>query len=221
MSRTISRPSVQLCLIAQNRLVHAYLGQLFRTDRRLRPLSLEQYARLSPIRRRDTVFVLDQCGLKVPLCECLRQLRENCSNAKFVILDDEQSKEEIVRLLVLGAHGYVSHADARRTLIRAIFSVAADQLWVPEVVLAAFLTEMCRILHKDDRPRETTTPREDEILELVRRRLSNREIADLLRIRVSTVKFHVSKILSKVHACNRGELVEHHQAAKHWKLFPQ
>jgi len=40
----------------------------------------------------------------------------------------------------------------------------------------------------------------------VRRRLSNREIADLLQIRVSTVKFHLSNILSKMHANNRREL---------------
>jgi DNA-binding NarL/FixJ family response regulator len=219
MSRAISQVPLQVCLVAQNCLVQAYLRRLLQKNRHLHPLSLEQYTRLSPIDRRDTLFVLDECGLEVPLCECLRQLREHCSNAKFILLDDEKSKEEIVRLLVIGAHGYVSHADVQRTLIPAILSVAKNQLWVPEEVLPLFLLEVGRVLRKDIYPRQTTTPRENEILELVRRRLSNREIAELLRIRVSTVKFHLSNILSKVHASNRRELVEPY-SARPWKLFP-
>ncbi len=101
------------------------------------------------------------------------------------MLDGHKAKEEIVRILMMGAHGYVSHTDA------------------PSPV---FVATVRSVLRKDTQARQTTTPREDEILELVRRRLSNREIADLLQIRVSTVKFHLSNILSKMHANNRREL---------------
>jgi NarL family two-component system response regulator LiaR len=122
---------------------------------------------------------------------------EYSQDAKFLVLDYEKSKEEIVRILVMGAHGYVPHAEVSRSLIHAILSIAEGQLWVTQEVFKEFLLEVGCALRKDIHPRETTTPREDEILELVRRRLSNREIADLLQIRVSTVKFHLSNILSK------------------------
>jgi len=191
--------------VAQNCLAEAYLDQLLRADPRICPLNLKQYAQLSPTRRRNLIFVIDQCGLEIPLCECLRQLRDHSSNARFLVLDDQKSKEEIVRTLVMGAHGYVSHTDAPSTLIPAIICIAANQLWVPHDVLPEFLREVSSVLRKDQ-ARQATTPREDEILELVRRRLSNREIADLLQIRVSTVKFHISNILSKLHANNRHEL---------------
>jgi DNA-binding NarL/FixJ family response regulator len=220
MSRAIPLAPVQVCSIAQNRLVEAYLEQLLHKDHHLRQLSLEQYTGLSPITRRNTVFVLDQSALQVPLCECLRQLRDGCSNAKFIVLDDEKSKEEIVRLLVVGAHGYVSHADVSCTLIPAIVSVAGGQLWVPQDVFQQFLLEIGRVLRRDNHPRQSTTRREDEILELVRRRLSNREIADFLRIRVSTVKFHLSNIFSKMHANNRRDLIEP-PSAKLRKYSPQ
>lgn len=219
MPRAISHVPLQVCLIARNCLVQAYLRQLLQTNRHLSVFSSEQYTRLSPVNRRETLFVVDECGLETPLSECLRQLREHCSGAKFILLDEEKSKEEIVRLLVVGAHGYVSHAEVQHTLIRAIIAVANNQLWVPEEVLTQFLREVGRVLRKDAYPRQTTTPRENEILELVRRRLSNREIADLLRIRVSTVKFHLSNILSKVHASNRRELMGPY-SLKPWKLFP-
>jgi DNA-binding NarL/FixJ family response regulator len=217
MSRIASQSTLQVCSVGQNCLAAAYLRQLLHTDRHLRALSLRQYARLSPASRKNIVFVIDQCGLETPLCECLRQLREDCLNAKFLVMDYEKSREEIVRLLVMGAHGYVPHGDVPRTLIRAIFLVAAGHLWVTPEVLHDFLSEVGSVLRKDVHARQTPTRRENQILELVRRRLSNREIADFLQIRVSTVKFHLSNILSKLHAHNRRELTDT-TSPKLWKM---
>lgn len=217
MSGAISRASVQVCPFAQNCLAEAYLEQLLLADPRICPLNLKQCAQLSPTRRRNLIFVIDQCGLEIPLYECLRQMRDHSSDPRFLVLDDHMSKEEIVRVLTMGAHGYVSHSDASSTLIHAIICIAANQLWVPPEVLPEFLREVSSVLRKDTHARQTTTPREVEILELVRRRLSNREIADLLQIRVSTVKFHLSNILSKLHANNRRELTEP-ASQKLWKM---
>jgi NarL family two-component system response regulator LiaR len=217
MSRAISRASLHVCSVAQNCLAEAYLEQLLRADARICLLNLKQYTQLAPTRRRNLIFVIDQCGMEMPLFECLRQLRDHSSNARFLVLDDQKSNEEIVRILIMGAHGYLPHADAPSALIRAIFCIAADQLWVPHEVLPKFLREVSSVLRKDTQARQTTTPREDEILELVRRRLSNREIADLLQIRVSTVKFHLSNILSKLHAHNRYDLTGA-TSPKLWKM---
>jgi NarL family two-component system response regulator LiaR len=208
MPRATSRACLQVCSIAQNCLAEAYLEQLLRADPRICVLNVKEYVQQSPARRRDVIFVIDQCGLEIPLCQCLRQLRDHASNARFLVLDDQKSSEEIVRILIMGAHGYVSHMDASNSLIRAIFCIAADQLWVPREVLHEFLREVSSVLRRNTQARQTTTPREDEILELVRRRLSNREIAELLQIRISTVKFHLSNILSKLHAHTRHELTE-------------
>ncbi len=216
MPRTISRASLQVCSIAQNSLAEAYLEQLLGANPLICLLNLKQYAQLSPTGRRNTIFVIDQCGLEIPLCECLKQLRDHSSDARFLVLDDKKSKEEIVRILIMGANGYVSHTDVASTLIRAITCVAANQLWVPHDVLPEFLRDVSSVLRKDE-DRQATTPREDEILELVRRRLSNREIADLLHIRVSTVKFHLSNILSKLHANNRRDLTEPTSQMR-WKM---
>src|SRR5712691_1169203 len=138
MSRRISRASLQICSVAQNCLAEAYLEQLLRTDPRIYPLNLKEYAQLSPTRRRNLIFVIDQCGLEIPLCECLRQLRDDCLNAKFLVMDHEKPREEIVRLLFMGAHGYVPHADVSGTLIRTILFVAAGHLCVTPEVLHDF-----------------------------------------------------------------------------------
>ena len=153
------------------------------------------------------VFVIDQCGLELPLSEYVKRLSSKCAGARFVVLDSCNDKDEIVRLLIMGVHGYVPHEEAQNTLTRAVLSVAADQLWVASDVFQKFLTEVGSVLRRRaGQTRRFTTPREDEILELVRRRLSNREIAELLQIRISTVKFHLSNILSKLHASSRHDL---------------
>lgn len=196
--------AIKVCVVAQNCLVEAYLCQLLRKQRLIRALTLKQFTLVSPLQRRRTVFVVDQCGLEVPLAECLRHLRARCADGRFLILDHQKSNEGIVHLLSMGAHGYVSHAETSRVLVRAIFLVAANQFWAPPEAFQEFLREAASLLRKD-RPRQSTTPRENEILELVRMRLSNREIADVLQIRVSTVKFHLSNIFSKTQMKSRRD----------------
>lgn len=208
MPRAISRVCVPVCSVTQNCLAEAYIKQLLSADPHIWPLNLKEYAQLSPSRRRNVIFVIDLCGLEIPLRECLRQLRDHSSDAKFLVLDDQRPKEEILKILLTGAHGYVSNTDASSQLVHAIFCIAGKQPWIPADVLPDFLREVSCVLRKDAQARQTTTPREDEILELVRRRLTNREIADLLQIRVSTVKFHLSNILSKLRVSNRRELTE-------------
>jgi len=208
MLHSVSRAPLHVCPVAQNCLVEAYLGQLLRADSRVKVLNLKQYVSCALSCRRSVVFVIDHFGLEVPLYDCLKQLRGGCPDAKFVVLDHHKSRNEIVRILTMGAHGYVPHAEASTTLVRAISCIAVNQLWVPPEVLSDFLREVNCVLNNKGYARQTPTARENEILELMRRRLSNREIADLLEISVSTVKFHASNILSKLHAKNRRELTE-------------
>jgi NarL family two-component system response regulator LiaR len=197
---------LHVCLVAENCLAEAYLRHLLRERPQVRAISLKQYVHLSPLQRVKTIFVIDLCGLDVPLYECLAELRERCAKAKFLLLGNEKSQDEIVRLLIMGVEGYIPYSSVPRNLGRAIFSVAASRFWVSHEVFQQFLREAASALRKDGYTRNTVTPREDQILELVRRRLSNREIAARLQIRISTVKFHLSNILSKMYVSSRREL---------------
>jgi DNA-binding NarL/FixJ family response regulator len=59
--------------------------------------------------------------------------------------------------------------------------------------------------HTERRPIEPLTPREQEVLELLRLGLTNREIAQRLGISTDGVKYHVSSILGKLGVRNRYE----------------
>jgi DNA-binding NarL/FixJ family response regulator len=65
------------------------------------------------------------------------------------------------------------------------------------------LDEVIRIQPADNRPVDPFTPREVEVLTLIAKGFSNKEIARHLNIALSTAKFHVSSILSKLHLSDR------------------
>lgn len=204
----LDRLPVRVCLVAESCLAERYLRNLLHEYSQVRVLGLRHYLCLSPTQRARTTFVVDLCGLEVPLYECLKELRARCPGARFLLLGNEKSKEELLRLLAIGAQGYIQYPAVARSLVKAIFSVAANRLWVPHEVFQAFLQEASSALRKDGQARKNATPRENQILELVRRRLSNREIAMRLQIQVSTVKFHLSNILSKMYVNSRRDLLD-------------
>jgi DNA-binding NarL/FixJ family response regulator len=202
------RGFTRVCLVAESSLAEAYLRKLLRDYPELHSMSLRQFVRLSPLQRAKAIYVIDLCGLEVPLFECLRELRARCPSARFLLLGNDKSKQEILRLVTMGAHGYIPYSAVPRTLARAIFSIAGDRLWVPHEIFREFLREAASALQNTGHSRNTITTRESQILELVRRRMSNREIAVRLQIRVSTVKFHLSNILSKLYVRSRSDLME-------------
>jgi len=121
MGQSLPQTAVQVCVVAQNRRAEAYLCQLLSRERLIRALTLKHFMLRSPLQRRNTVFIVDQCGLEVPLGESLRHLRPRSPDPRFVILDHEKSDEGIVHFLPVGAHGYVPHAEVSRALVRRSF----------------------------------------------------------------------------------------------------
>ncbi|MBZ5701878.1 MAG: response regulator transcription factor [Acidobacteriia bacterium] len=197
-----------ICVVAENRLACAYLLGILRKDAGLQPIVLEDLiaaGRTPP----KLVAVVDRSGLRIPLCECLSRFRRSFPNARILVLDQDHvnEKEEVVRMLLLGAHGFLEHERSAELLAKALRFVAAGHYWVAPGVLELYLREVSDVLRNAHKRPETFTPRENQVLELVRSRLTNREIAGLLKIRISTVKFHLSNVLSKLNLTSRQDLV--------------
>lgn len=201
-----ARGSQTVCVVSENCLAAYYLCALLAKDSGLRPVSLPDLVTQSRQTSARVVFVVDCHGMELPLHECLRRIERPYPNARFLVVDHPKDREEIVRMLEAGAHGYLEQENAQRSLLRAVRVVAEGHFWVAPEVLEMFLSNMASGLRRISNGEEPLTPREQQILELVRKRQSNREIANFLKIRVATVKFHLSHILSKSHAKGRREL---------------
>src|SRR5215831_8943178 len=207
MDRSSGSEAIKACVVAENCLARAFLMEILRKEPKWDPVTLDSLLVSSWTLKTPKIFVIDRCGLSIPINECLRRLRRRYPNARVLVLDKEYDKEEVIRLLLFGAHGFLEQGRSEELLIRAIKFIVSGQLWVAPDVLEAYLKEVAVTLGRSEKRSDSFTLRETQILEMVRSRMSNREIAVLLKISISTVKFHVTNILSKQQAGGRRDLL--------------
>lgn len=207
MSRGGHDSALPVCLIEQNPLGLEYLLSLLRKDPSIQVLRIQD---LKDQRETEAapVIIIDNCSLPLPLGECLRELRFHYPDAKYLVLDHELKREDLLRLLWIKIDGFVPYSEAPRSLLTAVHSVAQGDIWVPREVLREYVQWTRQLRQKDSSGQERMTSRENQIIELVKRRLSNREIADILGVRESTVKFHLSNVYSKLQVVSRRDLIK-------------
>jgi two-component system, NarL family, response regulator LiaR len=128
---------------------------------------------------------------------------ERYPQIKVLALSSFQDEESIRDMMRAGAQGYLLKTSSIDELAHTIRAVAAGQ--------NVFSSEVTRVLLQTPSPPPTEdfglTQREREILKLIINGKSNSEIAYSLTISISTVKFHVSSIIRKLHVDNRVEVV--------------
>jgi DNA-binding NarL/FixJ family response regulator len=108
-----------------------------------------------------------------------------------------------------GARGFLLKGVTAETLVEAIRTVAAGQLWLyAPLAQARPPTESAWRDDAFEAP-DALTPREREVLKLMTSGISNREIAMALRLGEGTVRNHVSNIFSKLGVTDRTRAVLH------------
>ena len=135
---------------------------------------------------------------------------ESLAGSKVIMLTTFEVDQYIVDALRAGASGFLLKDAAPEEIVNAIRVVAAGEaLLAPSVTkrLLASLTALPRISEEAARRLTDLTAREREVLEQVGRGLSNEEVAEVLVISPATVKTHVSRILAKLGARDRAQLV--------------
>lgn len=130
-------------------------------------------------------------------------------NVRVVILTTFETDEYVFDALRAGASGFLVKDTDPEELLRAVRVVArGDALLAPSVTRRLIADVIARGPAPRPTPElEELTPREREILILVGGGLSNDEIADRLGISPATAKTHVSRILGKLAARDRAQLV--------------
>lgn len=135
--------------------------------------------------------------------EATRRIRERCPDTQVIALTSFKEKELVEEAMEAGAIGYLLKNVSADELAEAIRAAdAGDPTLAPEAAQALIQsTRESRPLGFD------LTERECQVLALMVEGLTNPQIAQELFISRSTVKFHVSNILSKLAAASRTEAV--------------
>jgi two-component system, NarL family, nitrate/nitrite response regulator NarL len=118
-----------------------------------------------------------------------------------------EADEEVVQWAEAGVSGLVSREATLAQLLDAIEAAAKEEVVTSPAVAAALLRRVASLPRETRRDARALTRREREIVGLIGRGLSNKEIASSLRIEVPTVKNHVHNILEKLCVGRRVEAV--------------
>jgi DNA-binding NarL/FixJ family response regulator len=140
--------------------------------------------------------------------EAIRQITEELPHVRVLVLSASGDESDVLQAVKAGAHGYVLKSTSSEELIEAVRRVhRGEPVFTPS--LAGMVLNELR--HPGERrPAEPSlSPRETEVLRLVAKGYTYREIADKLFISVKTVQNHVRNILSKLQLHRRYELMRY------------
>jgi DNA-binding NarL/FixJ family response regulator len=198
---------IPVWIISRHPLVVRYLQQQLKKDPSILAQPLDDWTPLRAEFENRPLVILDSCGLEAPPADYIRSLSGRFGDVRYMIIDHGFDIHVIYQLLALGAQGFLACDEVPEFLSLAIRSVHNGGTWVDAGLLQKYVKLNRRTRESVDAlEEECLTMREEEILQLARQRLSNKEIASLLGIEVSTVKFHLSNIFSKLNVAGRSDL---------------
>lgn len=132
---------------------------------------------------------------------------------RVLIVGSNESNEEVLRYIEAGARGYIRRSDSLGELVATIRSMVQGKAIISPDLAQALMARLWKLANTITPTQSgngfavnsALTPRECEVLYLLKRDLSNQEIAEQLSIEVGTVKNHVHNILEKLEVKNRRQ----------------
>lgn len=149
--------------------------------------------------------------------EVIAQCADRLAQTRFLALSVSDEASDVVSVIRAGARGYVTKAISGADLSAAVEQVAdGDAVFSPRLagfVLDAFGTAATDVAVRDDEL-DRLSAREQEVMRLIARGYSYREVATELFISIKTVETHVSAVLRKLQLSSRHELTRWAAARK-------
>jgi len=158
--------------------------------------------------------------VRMPVCdgiEATRQIKAELPETKVIMLTVSDDEDDLFEAVKSGAHGYLLKdmrpEDLLERLDGALKGEAVIAPAMAQRILRAFVEQAHR-RSETGASEQQLSPREREVLALVSRGDTNKEIADGLVISIGTVKNHIHSILDKLHLANRTQIAAYARMEK-------
>jgi two-component system, NarL family, response regulator len=128
--------------------------------------------------------------------DTLNALHRANIHVRTIILTSYETDEDIYRAVQAGAHGYLLKDAPQAEMLEAIWTVNGGKRFLPRHIAERLAERMMRT---------ELTARELEVLQMLSRGLTNKEIGSALKISRNTVRNHVNSIMEKLEVSDRTE----------------
>ena len=192
---------IRVMIVDDHPVVREGIARIISNDKRLELVgeagsaqeAIELYRKTRPDITLMDMRLPDKSGVQT-----IETIREDFANARIIILSSFDHEEDIYQAIQAGARGYLLKDSPRNDLISAIIRVHSGERCIP----AQIATRLAERVGANE-----LTSREFEVLRLIVKGNSNKEIGDQLGISEGTVKSHVNNILSKLNVTDRTQAV--------------
>lgn len=191
--------AIRVLIVDDHPVVRAGLASLLRRQTGLKLAGAAHSGEeATEVLKRTSVDVM-LLDLRMPAIngiDLLNLLKKDPNSPRAIILSSYEFEEEIYRAVKAGARGYLSKNAPREEIVVAIETVAGGGTYFP--------ARIAQWMEERD-ARSSLSAREIEILEMVSRGLTNKEIAGALQISHYTVRNHINHISTKLQVADRTE----------------
>jgi len=161
---------------------------------------------LSKIQKTDPeVVIMDIIMSQYDGFAAIQMILDKNREIKIIILTNSESEENMLHAIKLGVHGYLLKSVEANELLQVLRRLPHGDTYVAPGIAAKILKNYTY----ENKNKDYISPREKEVLKLVVKGLTNKEIARSLDISESTVKNHLTSTMEKFHVNNRVEAAIH------------
>jgi DNA-binding NarL/FixJ family response regulator len=199
MQDLTQRTSIRLLIVDDHTVVRAGFSSVLRTQAGLKVVGSVQSGE-------GALIFLERCAVDVLLLdlhmpamsgvETLLTLQKRSCPPNVIILSSFEPDEEICKAVETGAHGYLRKDSSCSEIIDAVYAVHSGSSYFPEWIVARI---------SERKLRSNLTARELEILGMVSKGLTNKEIGRAIQVSPFTVRNHVGHIIAKLDVGDRTE----------------
>ncbi|MGH2530355.1 MAG: response regulator [Actinomycetota bacterium] len=141
--------------------------------------------------------------------DAIRQISEDMPHVRILVLSATGEEQDVLEAVKVGAAGYILKSETRADIVDAVQRVHRGEPVFTSGLAGLVLSEFRRVAGKESAGEPRLSVRENEILRLVAKGYTYREIADKLFISHKTVQNHVQNILRKLQLRKRYELMRY------------
>jgi DNA-binding NarL/FixJ family response regulator len=195
-------------IVFASRLLNDSLVAHFEGERDLQPMSFDSIADCFRVPDVDSIDIV------VTQFDEVMKLREHCNSTgkfKVVVMHTGRDAIDVIGYLRLGVAAFILEHASSQDVVDVVRVVRGGSLVIPDCLSDRLCEQLDQIGRNPNRGLSMSlaelTLRERQVVELVADAMSNKEIADRLKVSTHTVKTHIHSILQKLSVRSRVDLV--------------